>query len=86
MKEESQEEWNYASQAGAHQTVRVIRPLRDVGVKECAFWAWWSGLRVVGKHRHSGGRQDISALTRGIRNLTIMKTVLTGLFQTSLWA
>lgn len=74
MKEESQEEWSYASQAGTRETVRIIRPLRDVGVKECAFWAWWSGLRVVGKHRHSGGRQDIRALTQGMYDLMILKT------------
>lgn len=66
MKEEAQEEWTRTiSPETADWTVRIIRPLRDVGTKECAFWAWWSGLKVVRKHRYSGGRQDIGALTRG---------------------
>ena len=48
--------------------VRVIRPLRDVGRKECALWAWWRGLSVVGKERWpwSGAKQDIGSLTRGV--------------------
>lgn len=54
--------------------VRVIRPLRDVGRKECALWAWWRGLDVVGKERWpwSGAKQDIGTLTRGTsRRLTL---------------
>ncbi|XP_006459420.1 hypothetical protein AGABI2DRAFT_65567 [Agaricus bisporus var. bisporus H97] len=64
IREEAQEEWTYRIQDDIEQTVRVIRPLCDVGMKECAFWAWWCGLKLVGKHRYSGGRQDIGALTR----------------------
>jgi cytoplasmic tRNA 2-thiolation protein 2 len=65
VKEEAQEEWTYKNCNQSERTVRIIRPLRDVGVKECAFWAWWCDLKVVRRHRFSGGRQDISALTRG---------------------
>ncbi|XP_006459409.1 hypothetical protein AGABI2DRAFT_65827 [Agaricus bisporus var. bisporus H97] len=64
IREETQEEWTYRIQDDIEQTVRVIRPLCDVGMKECAFWAWWCGFKVVGKHRYSSGRQDIGALTR----------------------
>jgi hypothetical protein len=46
--------------------VRVVRPLRDVGMKECQVWAWWCGLRVVGRNRYIGGRQGIGALTHGV--------------------
>ncbi|GBE88399.1 Cytoplasmic tRNA 2-thiolation protein [Sparassis crispa] len=47
-------------------SVRVMRPLRDVGMKECAAWAWWKKLRVVGKERWqwSGAKQGIYALTK----------------------
>jgi hypothetical protein len=31
--------------------VRLIRPLRDVGLKECTAWVWWHQLSVVGKQR-----------------------------------
>ncbi|KZT73542.1 hypothetical protein DAEQUDRAFT_762001 [Daedalea quercina L-15889] len=46
--------------------VRVVRPLRDVGRKECALWAWWRDADVVGNERWpwSGAKQDIGALTR----------------------
>lgn len=49
--------------------VHVSRPLRDVGMKECAAVAWWSQLDVVGKDRANNGAGQslgISALTRGI--------------------
>lgn len=48
------------------RTVRVIRPLRDVGMKECAAWAWWRCLTVVGQHRPEfSNRQSIGGLTKG---------------------
>ena len=31
--------------------VRLSRPLRDVGLKECTAWVWWHQLSVVGKQR-----------------------------------
>jgi len=66
VREEAQEEWMPA----AHTTleskrIRVIRPLKDVGMKECGVWVWWRGLHVVGRDRHSSGKQGIGALTRG---------------------
>ena len=82
LKEEMQEEWvpdndnRSSSEPGSKQDrirtrkpyVRVVRPLRDVGRKECALWAWWRGLDVVGKERWpwSGAKQDIGTLTRGM--------------------
>lgn len=67
VSEEAHEEWSYRQNTEtSDQTVRVIRPLRDIGSKECAFWAWWSKLKTARKHRYSGGRQDIAALTRGV--------------------
>ncbi|KZT06167.1 uncharacterized protein LAESUDRAFT_701114 [Laetiporus sulphureus 93-53] len=70
IKEEMQEEWAPDSgargEAGRKRTVRVIRPLRDMGRKECAMWAWWMGLSIVGKAPWPwlSSRQDIGALTR----------------------
>lgn len=72
VKEEAQEEWTpqisvNSRQANGHKngTIRLIRPLRDIGMKECAIWAWWSGLTIVGRERFSGGKQSIGALTKG---------------------
>ncbi|KAF8638253.1 hypothetical protein AX17_002275 [Amanita inopinata Kibby_2008] len=74
VREEAQEEWSPASAvAGSSplQTershsgiIRIIRPLRDVGMKECAIWAWWRGLYIVGGEQFLGGKQGIGALTR----------------------
>ncbi|TDL25645.1 hypothetical protein BD410DRAFT_743382 [Rickenella mellea] len=52
--------------AGGVCTVRVVRPLRDIGMKECAAWAWWNGLQVVGKDRtfDPDGKQTIGGLTK----------------------
>ena len=72
VREEAQEEWVprvpvRAQQGNGHKsrTIRVIRPLRDIGMKECAVWAWWNGLTVVGREKFSGGKQSIGALTKG---------------------
>ena len=45
--------------------VRVVRPLREVGMKECAAWAWWNSLPVVGKEKLPGMRQTVGGLTKG---------------------
>ncbi|KAI0725668.1 hypothetical protein C8Q72DRAFT_577178 [Fomitopsis betulina] len=80
LKEETQEEWvpddgglsppGPGSKQGQKPYVRVVRPLRDIGRKECALWAWWRGLSLVGKERWpwSGSRQDIGILTREFIN------------------
>jgi cytoplasmic tRNA 2-thiolation protein 2 len=47
------------------KSVRVNRPLRDVGMKECAAWAWWSGLKVIGREKVPGAKQGIGGLTKG---------------------
>ncbi|KAH9838649.1 uncharacterized protein C8Q71DRAFT_752306 [Rhodofomes roseus] len=46
--------------------VRVVRPLRDVGRKECALWARWRDVTIIGKEPWpwSGAKQGIGALTR----------------------
>lgn len=93
LKEEVQEEWvpddsdepcppgSGSKQGGARARkpyVRVIRPLRDIGRKECALWAWWRGLNVVGKEQQpwSGAKQDIGILTRGTwKVLSVVYTI-----------
>ena len=69
--EEEKEEWNNPSLEDGI-TVRIVRPLRDVGIKECAFWAWWCGLSIVGTSTtttllNDGGleKHGIGSLTRG---------------------
>lgn len=46
--------------------IRMIRPLQDLSIKECAVWAWWSGLRVVGSEKWSTEKQGIGSLTKGV--------------------
>ncbi len=75
--EEAKEEWR--SQRGV--SVRVVRPLRDVGMKECAIWDWWCGLRIVGRSRkfiQGGGRSAIGALTRGTPRCLLVNRTLMG--------
>lgn len=63
--EEAMEEWRGEGKSGElTPPIRIVRPLRDVGMKECAIWAWWCGLRVVGRERYLGGTQGIGSLTR----------------------
>ncbi|KAJ7707675.1 hypothetical protein B0H17DRAFT_1192132 [Mycena rosella] len=64
VREEAEEEWQPTVHVGSKRTVRVNRPLRDIGMKECAVWAWWHGLQVVGKESFLGGKQGIGALTK----------------------
>ncbi|KAJ6494855.1 hypothetical protein C8R47DRAFT_1117514 [Mycena vitilis] len=64
VREEAEEEWQPTVHVGSKRAVRVSRPLRDVGMKECAVWAWWRGLKVVGKESILGGKQGIGALTK----------------------
>ena len=62
LREEADEEW---STTGLSAPIRVVRPLRDVGMKECTAWAWWHRLKVIQKERIPGSVQDIAALTKG---------------------
>ena len=66
MREEAQEEWTLAERTTpGSKRIRVIRPLRDVGMKECGVWVWWRGLHVVGRDRYLSAKHGIGALTRG---------------------
>ncbi|KAG9005418.1 hypothetical protein FRB93_009724 [Tulasnella sp. JGI-2019a] len=40
VREERDETW---------EGIRISRPLREIGVKECAAWLWWRGLEVLPK-------------------------------------
>lgn len=66
VREEAQEEWTLAERTTpGSKRIRVIRPLRDVGMKECGVWVWWRGLHVVGRDRYLSAKHGIGALTRG---------------------
>ena len=45
--------------------VRLVRPLRDIGMKECTAWVWWHQLPVIGKQRIPIPKQTIGDLTKG---------------------
>ena len=62
--EEIQEEWQHHSPPRI--PIRVVRPLRDIGMKDCAIWNWWHGLHPVSRLlRRSGGESNaIDTLTR----------------------
>jgi len=45
--------------------VRLIRPLREVSLKECTAWVWWHQLSVVGKQRVPISERTIGSLTKG---------------------
>ncbi|KAJ7126960.1 hypothetical protein C8R44DRAFT_617440 [Mycena epipterygia] len=64
VREEAQEEWQPTVHVGSKRTVRLNRPLRDIGMKECTVWSWWRGLEVIGKESSLGGKQGIGALTK----------------------
>ncbi|KAF9533825.1 hypothetical protein CPB83DRAFT_902530 [Crepidotus variabilis] len=62
--EEAKEEWTPRPARGL--PVRVVRPLRDVGVKECAIWNWWAGLHPVDRpwYPSGAGKNAVDSLTR----------------------
>ncbi|TCD65230.1 hypothetical protein EIP91_002938 [Steccherinum ochraceum] len=76
VREEMQEEWtadqssdrevDVAKKATKRHGLRIIRPLRDVGMKECGAWSWWMGLKVVGRENWEwpGFKPGIGALTK----------------------
>ena len=75
VREEAQEEWfpdsvllDEKERSAKHQrSVRLIRPLREIGRKECGAWSWWMHLPVVGKQeaRWPGTKPGIEELTKG---------------------
>ena len=68
VREEAGEEWvpQLDGMVGKNMSIRVVRPLRDMGMKECAAWVWWNGLEVVGKEKTTGAKQSIGGLTKGV--------------------
>lgn len=68
--EESFEEWRDPLSLGGdkneERSVKVVRPLRDVGMKECAAWAYWKGLSIVGREALPGftAKRTIGGLTK----------------------
>ncbi|KAG7451187.1 uncharacterized protein BT62DRAFT_941926 [Guyanagaster necrorhizus] len=65
VREEAQEEWaSLDVPSPTRKSVRVIRPLRDIGMKECAILCWWRNLNVIGKEKIPGGKEDIANLTK----------------------
>lgn len=68
VREEAQEDWTppSTSKDGKERTISLVRPLRDVSLKECGTYAWWRALNVIGKEKWPGGRQkSIGGLTKG---------------------
>lgn len=67
IREEAGEQWVPRSGGTAGQPIiKVVRPLKDIGMKECAAWVWWNGLQVVGKEKVTNGKQGIGGLTKGM--------------------
>ncbi|KAG1840722.1 hypothetical protein DFJ58DRAFT_666932 [Suillus subalutaceus] len=66
IREELQEEWASAATSGSKPSdvLRVIRPLRDVTAKECAVYAWWNNISVVGRDKQRRAILGIAALTK----------------------
>ena len=72
VREEAEEEWKSSTHADtngreysdARRGVLIIRPLKEVGMKECALWAWWADLKVVGQENVPGAKQGIGGLTK----------------------
>ena len=54
--------------------VRVIRPLRDVNMKECNAWVWWHQLSVVGKQSVLIAERTIGNLTKGRLMVALVKS------------
>ena len=85
VREDTMEEWTpdperqptqegpQKSKKQPKRTVRVVRPLRDIGMKECAAWAWWSRIPVVGKEKWvwPGAKPGIGTLTKGAPQLVL---------------
>ena len=67
VRDEAQEDWTPppTSNDRKERAIRLVRPLRDVGAKECGTYAWWRGLKIIGKEKWPGGRQSIGGLTKG---------------------
>ncbi|OJA08483.1 hypothetical protein AZE42_02862 [Rhizopogon vesiculosus] len=64
--EELQEEWAPVTATGSRLSgaLRVVRPLGDVTAKECAVYAWWSDIAVVGRDKQRRAILGIAGLTK----------------------
>lgn len=71
IREELQEEWAPVAASGLKPSnvLRVIRPLRDVTAKECAVYAWWNNVSVIGRDKQRRAILGIAALTKSTREL-----------------
>jgi cytoplasmic tRNA 2-thiolation protein 2 len=71
IREELQEEWAPVAASGPKPSnvLRVIRPLRDVTAKECAVYAWWNNISVIGRDKQRRAILGIAALTKSTRGL-----------------
>ena len=49
------------------RSLRIVRALQDLGMKECAAYAWWRSLEIVGKASipDVSVKDTIGGLTRG---------------------
>ncbi|KAG6373349.1 hypothetical protein JVT61DRAFT_6494 [Boletus reticuloceps] len=67
MREEFQEEWYHGIPATTENAdaIRVVRPLRDVTMKECSMFAWWNSIHVVGRNGQIRATAGIPGLTKG---------------------
>ncbi|KAG6335670.1 hypothetical protein ID866_3428 [Astraeus odoratus] len=64
---ELHEEWPpsiSASHSKPNASVHVVRPLRDVTMKECAAFAWWNEIRVPGRSKLTRAIAGIPGLTK----------------------
>ncbi|KAG9315185.1 hypothetical protein JVU11DRAFT_4312 [Chiua virens] len=64
--EELQEEWHSSiiTKDEKKDAVRVVRPLRDVTMKECSIFVWWNSIHVVGRDRQIRAIAGIPGLTK----------------------
>lgn len=62
--EELEEEWAPVA-VPLSGALRVIRPLRDVTAKECAVYAWWNDITIVGRDKQRRAILGIAGLTKG---------------------
>ena len=65
--EELQEEWPspQTSHSDVIGSIRLVRPLRDITMKECAAFAWWNGIHVPGRPKVIRATAGILGLTKG---------------------
>lgn len=66
IREELQEEWAPVVVSGSKPSnvLRIVRPLRDVTAKECAVYAWWNNISVIGRDKQRRAILGIAALTK----------------------